>query len=424
MVAGIIRPSKEERLDILTQAAQYDVCLSSCNSNPEGGAGRVRDSHDSLNAWIYPTALPGQGTMHILKVLQSNFCKNRCSYCAFSAMQKNTARERLGSEELARLFIELYYKKLVQGVFISSGVDDAKGGAMENMIATAEILRKKYYFEGYIHLKLLPGTPQHLIENAALYADRVSLNLEAPGRDFLKAIAPDKNLVDELIPTMQRRASVLRKPGFRAKNQSTQFVIGAGNELDLDILRCVDWIYRKLFVFRSYFSAYQPLEKNLVAREEVSQRLIREHRLYQCDFLLRGYGFRLKDLVFDQSGNLPIHVDPKTAYAIHHPELFPVDVNAASENQLLKVPGIGLRSARRIVKERETTLFRGLNDLKKTGAFVSWAEAYVMFSGKKDSDLTPGYFQRWLFPELNPDSWQSNIKPLGNNEKPDYDYPA
>lgn len=305
----------------------------------------------------------------------------------------------------------LVNKGLVEGIFISSGTGLRADSAMERMINTAEILRKRYHFRGYIHLKLLPGVSFDLIEGATRYADRISMNLEAPTREHLKKIAPDKRLVQDLIQRMKWAAAIIQN-GSYTKSQTTQFVVGASDEKDAEIMRAVDWIYRELYLFRAYFSAYQPLVGS-EASERRKPSLLREHRLYQSDFLLRGYGFRLSDLVFDRHGNLPEEVDPKTAYALKHPELYPVDINRADETLLLRVPGIGPLSAHRIVESRVRSPFHTPEELKGVGVVVKRALPYIEFSGKRADHrgLKHEYVQRRLFNDIHPEEWSTGMAP-------------
>lgn len=422
----IIKPNALQKLDKLAASAKYDVCMSTCNTNPLGGRGRVPDPVDPLHKWAYPVHMPGGGgTVSVLKILQTNSCSNNCSYCKFSAKTDEVERVGLASHELAALFMEMNNRKLVDGLFLSSGIGQRCNGAMERMVRTADILRNKYEFSGFIHLKILPGASFDLVEKATELATRVSVNLEAPSRMHLNDIAPDKHFARDLVTRMKWVGDRI-KNGTTTRSQTTQFVVGATDETDLDILRAVDWIYRELFVFRSYYSAYQEGKEILKERERRST-LLREHRLYQSDYLLRGYGFRLPDLVFDSSGRLPGKIDPKTAYAMMHPELFPLDINRAEEEQLLRVPGIGPLSAMRIVNRRVSEPFHIIEELKGVGATASKAAPYVEFSGKSVTQLR-------LFETPPPSDWKSGILPASANEKgkaadddsfsPSYEYPA
>ena len=403
-------PDAERKLDSLTEAARYDVCLSSCSTNVRGSVGRVRDPHDPTERWIYPAHVPGKGRVGILKVLQTNVCTNACTYCALSSACDSVRRVTFQPDELAAVFMRLAERRLVHGIFLSSGIGARPDASMQQMIATVEIIRRRYDFGGYIHLKILPGVSHSVVERAAQLANRLSVNLEAPSSRYLATIAPDKSFGPDLVERMRWAGDIIRG-GAQATSQITQFVVGAANETDADILRTADWAYRKFYVFRAYFSAYQPLVDREYRRDDV---LLREHRLYQTDYLLRGYGFRLGDIVFDGDGRLPKGVDPKTAYSLMHPERYPVDVNHASESELLKVPGIGPLSAHRIVTQRRQAPLRGLEDLKRVGAVSKRAAHYVQFSGTRDRSALEELQQPWLFETAPPADWHSGLMPSGS----------
>ena len=435
-MGGIIKsPSTEDKLDILAASARYDVCLATCSNNLQGGVGRFRDFRDPVTRWIYPAVVPGRGRVGILKVLLTNACRNHCTYCNLATHCDSERRMGFAPEELADVFMRFVRRKMVHGIFLSSGVGANPDSVMERMIRTAQILRTRFGFRDYIHLKLLPGVSYSLVEQAVRYADRISVNLEAPTPGYLRDIAPDKDFVKELLLPMKWAADLLRKRreggdrGIKAASQTTQFVVGATQESDLEILKTVDWIYRELYVFRSYYSAYQPDPRGSLGEAgsppgpSAASRaagaspdsfganpLLREHRLYQCDFLLRAYGFRFDDLVFDEAGRVPTAVDPKTAHAILHPELFPVDVNGAEEHVLLRVPGIGPTAARRIVESRLQSPLRSLEDLKAVGAWSRRAGPYVEFSGRRER-FEEEPIQQWLFDEPGPPGWRTGLEP-------------
>jgi predicted DNA-binding helix-hairpin-helix protein len=386
MVGFIRAPGREEKLDILAAGARHDVCLASCNGNLRGGTGRFRDPAHPAARWIYPAHVPGRGRVGFLKVLLTNVCRNRCSYCHLTTREDGVPRLTFAPDELAGILIELARRRLVHGLFLSSALGHDPEATMERMVATADILRRRMGYGGYIHLKILPGASLGLIERAAALADRISINLEAPTDQHLKRIAPEKDLAGDLLPRMAWAGQLLRR-GARARSQTTQFVVGAAGESDRDVLQTVDRIYRDLNVFRAYYSAFQPTSGPgpQPAPDGLPSPLLREHRLYQSDYLLRFYGFRLDELVFDRSGGLPSRVDPKSAWALTHPQAFPLEINRATEGELLRVPGIGPVSARRIVQTRRRQPLRGLADLRAAGAVAGRAASYVEFFGRREA---------------------------------------
>ena len=448
MYSYSIKPDVPQKLTELAESARYDVCLATCSTGKSGQRGRTRDPQNPLTDWIYPASVPGQGTVFILKVLQSNQCRNKCTYCKFAAGNGSLRRVTMSPEELSASFIQMYRARLVDGLFVSSGVSCSPDSSMQNLVKTAEILRFKYKFRGYLHLKVIPGCSENLIESAARYADRLSINLEAPEAGYLHQIAPDKDLYKDILPAAESVAGLLQKKAegggqsyIRAKSQTTQFVVGAADEKDLDIMNTVDYLYRDFHMFRAYFSAYQqrggyetpaasgrlPAGIGSIMKTEGEEfrgsPLLREHRLYQCDFLLRAYGFRLPDLVFDETGNIPLETDPKTAYAVMNQSLFPVDINKASMEELLRVPGIGPQSAERIVSTRSNDKFRSLDELKATGAWTRRAASWIEIDGRrpdipdrKNTDHEFDADQGWLFEELAPDNWKTSM------ERKDLDY--
>ena len=433
MFSYIKKPEIPDKLTALAESAKYDVCLASCSGGTDGKAGRSRNPSNPLEEWIYPASIPGKGWVHILKILQSNSCRNNCSYCHFSADNSTLRRTSMSPEELASAFMQLVRARMVWGIFLSSGVCGDAESSMANIVKTAELLRNRYRFGGYIHLKIIPGCSEQLIDAAAGLANRLSINLEAPNEKRLQLIAPDKKLKDGIIPAVEHTAAILKlktekkDKRIRAVSQTTQFVVGAAGEKDEEILKTVDHLYREMYMFRSYFSAYQATgaTKETVPPadgELAGYPLLREHRLYQCDFLLRAYGFRFGDIVFNGEGNIPLETDPKTAWAVMNPELFPVEINTAPLDSLLKVPGIGPLSAQKIIEQRRSDPFTSLEQLKGTGAWSKRASGWIEINGKKSlysaSSFDPG--QKWLFEQLAPDSW----KTADGGDSGDYEYPA
>ena len=359
----------------LSEAAQHDLCGACSRGSP-------RD-RGSLKRWIQSAAAPGGMRIPLLKLLMSNTCENDCLYCAHRR-GRDFARSTLQPEELARAFWQLHRKELVQGLFLSSGIDRSPSQTMEKMLAAAELLRFSYGFQGYIHLKVLPGVTRDYVERAVQLAHRVSVNLEAPSQTRLADLAPSKRLHQDLLQPMrwihELRGRQANRGGHPA-SQTTQFVVGAARESDQELLRSASWLYRKLKLDRVYYSAFQPIRGTPLEGVPPANPL-REHRLYQADFLLRDYGFHLREIAFDPKGGLSLTVDPKLAWAQRHPDRFPLEINRASMKELLRVPGIGPRSAARIVEMRREVKIRSLKDLARLGAVSGRAAPFVLLDGK------------------------------------------
>lgn len=364
-----------EKIELLSESAKYDVCMSSCVDG-----GRRPDPKDPVHRWIYPAALPNGRTVPILKILMDNTCRNSCTYC-LHRQGRNYPTLDLRPEELANIFMGLVRGSLVHGLFLSSAISYGTNEMMEKMIKAAEIIREKHKFSGYIHLKILPGANLGYVERAVELANRVSLNLEAPNRERLSKIAPKKAFIKDLLEPMEwARDLILQKKG-KAKSQTTQFVIGASGESDNETLKSTAWLYKKLRLWRVYFSAFQPVPETPLENHPPTP-LIREHRLYQADFLLRQYGFRFSEMIFDTNGNLPERYDPKMAWALAHPERFPIEVNKAEYHELLRVPGIGPVSAKRIVTHRTKDRYHNLEELKSTRAVLKRALPFLLVNGR------------------------------------------
>lgn len=360
-----------EKAKVLGDAAKYDICLSSCIAG-----GRVKDPKDPINKWIYPTSLPDGKITFLLKILLSNECENDCKYC-INRCGRDFQRINFEPEELVKLFIELYYKRLVHGLFLSSGVAWGVNQTMEKMIKVVEILRKKYQFKEYIHLKILPKADFSYVQRATQLANRVSLNLESPTQKGLSKIS-NKNIKDDIYQRMKWIDKIISTENLRV-SQTTQFVVGASDESDYELLNTTNWLYKNLNLARTYFSAFQPVE-NTPLEIHPPTPLLREHRLYQADFLLKCYRFKFEELKFDAKGNLPLNLDPKMVFALSNMEKFPLEINKASKEELLRVPGIGPISAARIIKSKNK--FHNLNELKRVGVVVKRAAQFILIDGK------------------------------------------
>ena len=367
-------------------------------------------SHRKPRTAADPRVLPCVSHLHTpdgqrkatLKVLQTSACQNNCNYCAFRA-GRDIRRAHLTPDDLARSFDLMYRAGLVESLFLSSGVIGTHR-TMDEMLATVELVRQKYGFRGYIHLKLLPGAEDAHIERAVELADRVSVNLEAPTPATLAALAPLKRM-DALVGPLRKAAEMicrgdpLRSPaptgaGIRAGarpaptmghariGMSTQFVVGPAGESDRELLSTAQMLYRELRLARAYYSAFTPVRDTPLEGEPPTDPQ-REFRLYQADWLLRYYHFSADELPFDSDGQLRTDVDPKAAWAQKHPERFPVEVNAAPLDELLRVPGVGPTSARAIIQARRGGKLAEIGDLRKLGARADRAAPYVTLAGRR-----------------------------------------
>jgi predicted DNA-binding helix-hairpin-helix protein len=364
--------SVDTALAALTQAARHDL---SCACGP---AEHRRRGDRGL--WIYPAALPSGRRVPMLKVLQANGCERSCVYCVERCGGQGRAHS-LAPEGLAAAFMELRRSGRVVGLFLSSAIRGGAIATMDRMLATAELLRGRHAFRGYIHLKMIPGSRPDQIERAMALATRVSVNMEAPTAAHLLRIAPGKQLETQIMEPMRQVARAMVRGDFARGGQTTQFVVGAAGETDREIAEAAAQGYRELGLARVYYSAMQPMAGTPLA-ERAPVPFLREHRLYQTDFLLRGYGFSLDEIHFDEAGALPLHTDPKTLWAERHPERFPVEVNRAGLHELLRVPGIGPRSARRLLQLRREQRLRDVAVLRAAGASWKVASPYLLLDGK------------------------------------------
>jgi putative DNA modification/repair radical SAM protein len=376
----------EQKLEVLGAAAKYDICAS---TSIKSGRSTGRDTIGShAPAGICHSYTPDGRCVSLLKVLMTNSCRNDCQYCV-NRVSNDFERSSFEPEELARLFLELYRRNYLEGIFLSSAVQKSSDFTMGKMIETAEILRHQFNYRGYIHLKALPHTSPHLIERGAQLADRMSVNLESPNPDRLKLIASEKNFMLDLIAPIDAIQKQIQQGRLKA-GQTTQFVVGAAGETDLELLKTTNWLYQKKGLKRAYFSAYVPPGIKGQGPEAGSQKatpLIREHRLYQADWLMRFYEFRLEDLVLQQDANLSLELDPKIVAALKNREQFPVEVNTAPFKALLRIPGVGPTAAKRIWRVRKEHRFTDINELKNVGVVVKRAKPFILLNGKKQGDI-------------------------------------
>ncbi len=364
-----------DKLSTLTAAARFDIC--GC-----GGAGPAAKSPLGI---IYNAALPGGGCIPLLKVLLTNICVNDCAYCV-NQIGRDIPRCSFQSEELAKLFMELYAKRLVQGLFLSSGIGPDTSRTMESMIKVVEILRYRYKFKGYIHLKILPGARFDCIEAACRLASRVSVNIEAPTALHLARLSRKKDLHHGILERMRWVKRLISKDEkLVPSGQTTQFVVGAAGETDHDILRATKALYSEVSLRRIYFSAFRPITNSPLEELQPTPPM-REHRLYQADWLLRVYRFSLDEvgLAIDSNGSLSLGKDPKLTIARKQPWLFPLDLNKAAYEELIRVPGIGPTSAKRIIEARREHSIFSRQQLKKMRVATNRAIPFIWFKGMLD----------------------------------------
>jgi len=356
-----------QRVELLVDSAGFDIATPT--PVPPMGPSIC----PSPSGVVYPARAAG-GCLPLFKVLMTNECRNDCHYCA-NRSSANIRRVSLPPEELVSTFLGLVRSGQVQGLFLSSGVCDTAERTQERMLQAVEALRRKHHYAGYIHLKLLPGVSDACIQAASRLADRVSTNLEAPSVARLARIAPDKAFRDELLAPLTKAAGLVR-PNVLRSGLTTQFVVGGAGESDEEILTATEWLYRNLRLRRTYYSAFRPLEGTPLDGLPPAPPL-REHRLYQADFLLRDYGVSLSELVFDPDGRLPMDRDPKLALALASADAYPVELNTASREQLLRVPGLGPVAVERILGYRRERTIRdsqqlaGLGVRRQTLGFVT-----------------------------------------------------
>ena len=368
----------QEKLSLLAEASRYDL---SCACGTRDKSDHRQRSPEGM--WLYPVALPNGGASIMLKTLLSNACVNDCRYCPFRA-ERDAPRCTLAAEEVAGVFMDYVRRLRIMGLFLSSGVMRDADHTMERLCAVAEILRRKHQYRGYIHLKIIPGASNAALERALSLASAVSLNVEVPTRSAFLPLSTRKDFDRDIVAPLKRIAA-LTAPGARycRVRQTTQFVVGASNEKDADIVQAMFGLYRRLGLDRIYFRAYQrglgdpslPGEQSALS---AAQLLTREHRLYQADFLIRKYKWDQKDIPLESDGNLSLAVDPKQRWADQHPEFFPVRLRSASREMLLRVPGLGPAMARRILDGRCEGCARELRDIGLRGRNLEKVARYVV----------------------------------------------
>jgi predicted DNA-binding helix-hairpin-helix protein len=379
MIGIVSKPDTGRKLEILSDDAKYDLACA-CGTNREDTRRRGGDGR-----WIYPVALPNGGTSVLFKTLISNVCANDCKYCPLR-QDRDIRRCTLNPEETAGVFLDYFQQRKVFGLFLSSGVVGSPDATMERLNATARLLRRRDHFKGYIHLKIIPGASAAAVEEAVSLASAVSLNIETPGEKHLARLSSRKDYLRDIIEPIKRISRLTaRGARFEKVKQTTQFIVGPAGESDAEIVKYMWGLYDRLKLHRIYFSAYQKgLGDASLAVEQGDHSasrdtFVREHRLYQVDFLMRKYGFQDTDIPFTERGDLSLETDPKEVWALRHPEFFPVDVNRASRLELLRVPGLGPTTVTRILHVRRTQRMGRWDDIGRLGARLRRAQGYLAF---------------------------------------------
>ena len=377
----------DEKLRILSDAAKYDVSCSSSGSgrkNTNNGLG-----NGAISGICHSWSADGR-CVSLLKILMTNYCIYDCKYC-ISRKSNDIERAILTPDEIVRLTINFYRRNYIEGLFLSSGVIKNADYTMEQMITVAKKLRLEERFNGYIHMKVIPGASRELIHEMGLYVDRVSVNIELAESKALKLLAPDKKPTDistsmglirkNQIQNIEEKKLFKSTPSFIPAGQTTQMIIGAGGESDYAILSKSENLYKNFDLKRVYYSAYVPVNKSGILANADSVPMIREHRLYQDDWLLRFYDFKAGEILDEKNPFIDPLLDPKANWAVQNWHLFPMEINRASYKDLLRIPGIGVTSAKRIVMARKYSIIK-YEHLKKLGVVIKRAKYFITVNGE------------------------------------------
>ncbi|HKG06023.1 MAG TPA: putative DNA modification/repair radical SAM protein [Pedobacter sp.] len=372
-----------KKLNILADAAKYDVSCSSSGGTRKNENKGLGDSHAS---GICHTYTEDGRCVSLLKILLTNHCIFDCAYCV-SRKSNDIERAAFTVEEVVSLTINFYRRNYIEGLFLSSGIFKNADFTMERLLRVVKKLRLEENFNGYIHLKTIPGASDELIREAGMYADRMSINLEMPTEIGLKLLAPEKSHLDVIRPLgfvqnqimqfTEEKKLIRSVPKFVPAGQSTQMVIGATRETDKDIMQTADRFYRSFSLKRVYYSGYVPISHdNRLPMIGTQPPLIRENRLYQTDWLMRFYGFHVNELLNDANPHLDVDIDPKLSWALRNLQYFPIDINTAAYKMIIRVPGIGISSAQKIVQARKFGKLR-IDQLKKIGIAYNRAKYFI-----------------------------------------------
>ena len=372
-----------DKLKILAESAKYDVSCASSGTSRSHKKGQI----GSAEGWGICHSFAEDGRcISLLKIMLTNNCIYDCAYC-INRRSNDLPRATFSVSELVNLTIEFYHRNYIEGLFLSSGVVRNPDYTMERLVKVVKDLRQVYRFNGYIHLKSIPGASQELVNEAGLYADRMSVNIEIPNEQSLQLLAPEKDFQSVFTPmryiqqgmlqSAEERKKFRHAPRFVPAGQSTQMIVGATSDSDKDILHLTSALYKRPSMKRVYYSGFVPVngyDKRLPALKQPP--LVRENRLYQADWLLRFYNFNVDEIVDDSYPDLDLEIDPKLAWALRHPEAFPVDINRADYEMLLRVPGLGVKSAKMILTARRYSRL-GTSHLKQIGVVLKKAQYFI-----------------------------------------------
>lgn len=382
-----------EKLKILADSAKFDAACTSSGVDRKGTDDGIGNA---ASCGICHSFASDGRCISLLKVLLTNYCEYDCKYC-INRRSNDVPRARFTPDEVADLTINFYKRNYIEGLFLSSGIIRNPDYTCEQLIEALSILRNKYKFNGYIHAKAIPGADSELISRLGMLADRMSVNIELPSQKSLATLAPDKSKTSILLPMQQITTKIKQNTTeivkykhaqkFAPAGQSTQMIIGATPDTDFQIMRLSEAMYKKYSLKRVFYSAYVPVgDQKLLPSADTKPPLLREHRLYQADWLLRFYGFQASELLDEKHQNFNPYLDPKCNWAVNHMGLFPVEVNRASYEMLLRVPGIGVKSARNIIMTRKSCIL-DYKALKMLGVVLKRAIYFVLCNGKRMDGL-------------------------------------
>jgi len=364
-----------KKMQVLSDSAQYDLCDYISNHK----------TSDANLPGIYHATGANGCKVPLFKVLMTNKCVNDCKYC-INQSKRNFTRLELNPEEIAKVFLNYYNNSYVDGLFLSSAIAYDIDDTMEKIVEVARILRKDYGYDDYIHLKIIPGASYDSIKRAMSLGDRVSVNIEAASSDGLSEISSTKDYNKDILRRLKWINSIgKRNPNFARSGQTTQLIIGANNDSDFEVLERIKSLYKKVNLKRSYFSSFSPVEGTEFEKKEESDKK-RASKLYHADALLNSYNFDVEELVFDDNGLLSLTEDPKYLAALEK-DIFPLEINTANYHDLIRVPGIGTISAKRIMAIRKNRPFQKIEDLKTLGVVIKRAEPFIKLEGHYQTAL-------------------------------------